>query len=527
MSHDDMIQRAASRLMRQAAENVDAPGRLARLYRARRRERVFVFTGAPVAAMLLIGLPLLLFRGGDSSYIDQATTTALEQTSTTIEQTTTTVEQTSTTIEQTTTTVEQTSTTIEQTAITVGGRSISWQRVEPGPSLGAGDDANAYLLNAVVAGGPGLIAGGHVGPVDDVWDGSAAEDGTAAIWVSEDGTTWDRVPQDELSFSGSGAIIYDIMIGGPGYVAVGATFEGGTGAAVWLSEDGYSWTRVESPSFAESPMYAVAAGGPGIVAIGDSAIWFSSDGLEWQPAAQPYGSLNAVTYSNLGFVAVGHKCGRMYASEVDVGEGVLTACYPHAWISADGLNWERVDLVTNIGEWPGSRASDGWVGSFALAVIDLGDRVLIAGKSADTPPEYVDMHPTFWTSTDGTEWNARILEAKAVGGMSKPDGYISQLVETEHGLIAVGGWLQYGASPESGASPGDWFAGRLRRAAVWVSADGGVTWSEIPPGGVFPIVPVPCGGACLMEGVAVLHGKLVGVGTLGTTAGVWIGEWSG
>jgi len=521
MSYHDMVQRAASRLMRQAAEHVDAPGRLARLHRARRRERVFVSVGAPVAAMLLIGLPLLLFRGGDSSYTDQATTTALEQTSTTIEQTTTTVEQTSTTIEQTTTTVEQTSTTIEQTATVVAVPSMSWQRVEPGPSLGAGDDANAYLLHAVVAGGPGLIAGGHVRPADDIWDGWAAEGGTAAIWTSSDGTTWDRVPQDELSFGGSGAMIDDITVGGPGYVAVG---QGTAGAeihgAVWLSEDGYSWVRVGSQSFEEGTLSGVTAGEPGIVAVGDRVIWFSSNGVEWQRAvsAQPLGFLNDVTYGSLGFVAVGSRCGQLYASEF--GEGFIQSCYPHAWMSADGLNWERVDLITNIGEWPGSRASDGWVDSLAYAVIDLGDRVLIAGDSAAAISSW-DRHPTFWTSTDGMEWNGLILEARAVGGMSELDPYVSRLVETEHGLIAVGGWLEYETSP------GDWSIGRLWRAAVWVSADGGVTWSEIPPDGVFPVVPAVYQGGHWMDDVAILHGKLVGVGTLGTAAGVWIGEWSG
>jgi len=191
-------------------------------------------------------------------------------------------------------------------------------------------------------------------------------------------------------------------------------------------------------------------------------------------------------------------------------------------MSADGLNWERVDLITNIGEWPGSRASDGWVDSHAYAVIDLGDRVLIAGDSAACVSCLsFDRHPTFWTSTDGTEWSARILEAKAVGGMSKPDPYISGLAETEHGLIAVGGWLEYGTSQ------GQWSTSWPSRAAVWVSADGGVTWSEIPPDGVFPLVPARYPGGHWMDDVAVLHGKLVGVGTLGTAAGVWIGEWSG
>src|SRR4029077_12650542 len=61
-------------------------------------------------------------------------------------------------------------------------------------------------------------------------------------------------------------------------------------AAAWTSSDGTNWTPVaEAPSFAEALMTAVAAGGPGFVAVGKNgdgaAAWTSTDGVTWSADA--------------------------------------------------------------------------------------------------------------------------------------------------------------------------------------------------------------------------------------------------
>jgi hypothetical protein len=83
MSYDDTMQQAASRLVKRAVEGVDTPNRLAQLHRARRRERLLLLAGAPVVAILLIGLPILFLRGGEPSFSDQPTTSVAAPTTTT------------------------------------------------------------------------------------------------------------------------------------------------------------------------------------------------------------------------------------------------------------------------------------------------------------------------------------------------------------------------------------------------------------------------------------------------------------
>jgi hypothetical protein len=114
---------------------------------------------------------------------------------------------------------------------------LSWSRVPVDESVFAG-----ATVENVVAGGPGLVAVGHTGTEEDYHEGPPDEDWDAAVWVSPDGTSWSRVPHDESLFGGQGRVaMYDITVGGPGLVAVGG---GDRGAVVWTSDDGLVWVRV-------------------------------------------------------------------------------------------------------------------------------------------------------------------------------------------------------------------------------------------------------------------------------------------
>jgi hypothetical protein len=167
----------------------------------------------------------------------------------------------------------------------VSSDGLSWVRVPIDESVFFG----ATVKN-VVAGGPGLVAVGHTGPEDDYDEGSPDEDRDAAVWVSPDGTSWSRVPHDESLFGGQDRVaMYDITVGGPGLVAVGG---GDRGAVVWTSDDGLVWVRVTDNESIFSPdqrpvdfgvdqvMLSVAAGAHDLVAVGGS-IWSSNDGITW------------------------------------------------------------------------------------------------------------------------------------------------------------------------------------------------------------------------------------------------------
>jgi hypothetical protein len=184
-------------------------------------------------------------------------------------------------------------------------------------------------ITSVTAGRLGLVAVG--------WDGHPhGEESNAVVWTSVDGLTWSRVAHDESIFGEvTGAWMWSVAIGGPGLVAVGEAGRAeNSGAAVWTSVDGLTWSRVphDKAVFGGAMMRSVTAGGPGLVAVGqaddDAVVWTSVDGLTWSrvpPNEAVFGGdagMGSVTVGVPGLVAVGWD-----ASGAAV------------WTSVDGITW--------------------------------------------------------------------------------------------------------------------------------------------------------------------------------------------
>ena len=151
---------------------------------------------------------------------------------------------------------------------------LVWQRVAHDEAVFGGADRQS--MESVTIGGPGLVAVG-------VDSGLYA----SAVWTSTDGLVWQRVPHDGAVF-GDGdnkQWMRSVTVGGPGLVAVGWD-DGRQAAAVWTSVDGITWQRVPHDEtvfggdFLQD-MSSVAAGGPGLVAVGTdedqnaAAVWIS------------------------------------------------------------------------------------------------------------------------------------------------------------------------------------------------------------------------------------------------------------
>ena len=154
---------------------------------------------------------------------------------------------------------------------------IIWSRVPHDEEVfGAG--GNPAMLS-VTTGGPGLVAVGY--------DGYGLGKGSSVpVWTSLDGITWTRVPHVQSGLSRRDYVMFGVTAGGPGLVAVGNYSGGGfangnywsapvSGAAVWTSVDGISWSRVFAR--VEQSMFSVTVGGPGPVAVGigrdGAAVW--------------------------------------------------------------------------------------------------------------------------------------------------------------------------------------------------------------------------------------------------------------
>lgn len=137
-------------------------------------------------------------------------------------------------------------------------------------------DEIAFLhlhLHGVAVGGPGLVA------VGESWTSSGGQ--IAAVWTSPDGVTWTRVAHDEAVF-GEGGNMRAVVAGGPGLVAVGET---AGRAAIWTSPDGLTWTRLDDDAFDRprtEPLADVVEANGHLVAIGrDGSLWTSTDGAYW------------------------------------------------------------------------------------------------------------------------------------------------------------------------------------------------------------------------------------------------------
>lgn len=265
---------------------------------------------------------------------------------------------------------------------------LSWSRVQPDESVFGGDGDQAMW--AVTAGGPGVIAVGL--------DGSGG-DSDAAAWTSPDGVEWSRVAHDEVVFGGTGdQWAVDVVAGVLGVIAVGSDRTAGYGdAAVWRSDDGSSWVRVPNQdevfgAFGDEAMWGVALGGPGVVAVGwawysmeqyRAAVWTSPDGVTWtqvpdgpmlRGSVPKAAFMHAVASSDAGFVAVGNESSLGLESD------------PAVWTSPDGVIWTRFAD-------PGGKLADPGAQGMAAVVIGPDGMVAVGWQGV---PGYVETDARVW-----------------------------------------------------------------------------------------------------------------------------------
>ena len=222
---------------------------------------------------------------------------------------------------------------------------------------------------------------------------------------------------------------------------------------VWTSADGAEWTRLDhQPAFDAAEVRAVAQAEDGtFVAVGytyprrdeqgvyvitDPVAWVSPDGLVWDRIDLPNADVHpegliAVETWNGGFVAVGDTPGGP----------------PHAsvlWLSADGREWTRVELPTGSLEIE-AIASNGEMGLVALG-IDCWTRC----------------QPAIWFSLDGFDWDVAF---RFGGNEGAPAPRPSDLIAT-HEVAVCQPFSPCGA--DLVAVGGD---------QIWMSSTDGIGWS--------------------------------------------------
>jgi hypothetical protein len=140
---------------------------------------------------------------------------------------------------------------------------VTWRATDPDRWERSPTDEvlDGAVMNAVAAGPQGFVAVGN-----------DADSQRAVAWRSDDGMTWTRAPEaSALENYGLRIEMRAVAWTPAGYVAGGHLLFGTQfpAAVVWTSPDGLIWTRAREPaSFSQGKIEGIAAGGPGIVAVG-------------------------------------------------------------------------------------------------------------------------------------------------------------------------------------------------------------------------------------------------------------------
>ena len=298
-------------------------------------------------------------------------------------------------------------------------------------------------VESVVAGGIGFLAVGR---------GCLSAGETPAcegiVWRSADGTAWERVPTSDaldtgayFSTSGPEIGMFDVVTGGPGFVAIGYAARPEMQATIWYSPDTLTWERIPLGDVATTRVNAVGWDGQQFVIVGEdrsdwdgtlegmatatarAAVWTSKDGRTWTrvPHSPIFdvgdfidtmedpstGGMSDVVPGPGGLVVVGSDC---------TSQG---GCRPAAWTTGGSDTWARVAdmevvsgrlrsvaasssgyMAVGVGEAAVMQSSDGqtWRRTTPMPAKDLetvtrlGDRFFATATSG---------FETVWATTEG------------------------------------------------------------------------------------------------------------------------------
>jgi hypothetical protein len=275
----------------------------------------------------------------------------------------------------------------------------------------------------VAAGPHGIVAVGEIR-------------GRQSSWASTDGLhwTWHRGAFSASLESDEVATVRDVVATTDGWLAVGrvdpvCAYDCGRTpirALAWTSSDGITWEHVRrQASLVGGGMISVAAIPGGFVAVGTAgghaAIWLSTDGRTWSRVpddpifAPPPGSGQA-SYVDANGVASGH--GTIVAVGIALLAGSDGAPVVMAWRSDDGRSWTAATV---------EKPEGGQVFSVAATF----DRFLATGPSRSD-----SCLGGIWASTDGTAW--RCEGAAALAGFGPYAAAGSPTVEIAVGLTSAG-----------------------------------------------------------------------------------------
>lgn len=286
---------------------------------------------------------------------------------------------------------------------------------------------------------------------------------------------WDRVGQDVTAPPQSWGELWDVSVVGDRLIVTGSFKDPDfrPDGAIFISEDGVTWSRVgeddEALTVGVALLYGgVVEGGPGLVAFGGGCVnpddedepcymlptlWTSVEGAAWTRVPHDRevfgdaGSIEDAAATQHGIVAVGNILHDPNPQNLFL---------PAVWISPNGSDWS----LAWEGE-PGMEPSDDqiYLPSVYAVTVQPNGRLVAVGTRCDDRESCV---AAVWTSADGRDWQRVPHDPGIFASESRAtDVVMMGVAANETGIVAVGG---------DGAM-----------GAVWFSPDG-LAWSRLVMG---------------------------------------------
>ena len=207
------------------------------------------------------------------------------------------------------------------------------------------------------------------------------------------------------------------------------------GGVMFLSDDGVTWEPASDGAFGGHSPVAVAAGGPGLVAVGteilfdangdqvnDAIVWVSADGRDWERVTDPdltgpgRQEVFTVIATQVGLIASGWGIDDFSARDEDF----------MVWLSTDGRDWERVTM----GLQAAGQQRVGLDPEINRHSIAARDTIVIVGRQQ--LPGAPNLSPAIWVSNDGTTWEP------ATGAPLSEQGELNSISANDNLFVAVG-----------------------------------------------------------------------------------------
>ncbi len=256
---------------------------------------------------------------------------------------------------------------------------------------------------------------------------------TGVVWRSDDGYTWERVPDprhlwgdvdgpaDDSGQQRSVSLWTMAESDGTIVILGSDTTPGSTTAtpAAWSSSDGVTWTAAVLPSDPSGrSVGAVVGTDEGFVALAGRgrstslgippSIWHSTDGVSWQ-RADTTGLPNDAVVTSLATVDMGLRQRIVAVGSV----GALEEA-PAAWFSDDGgITWPTASVPAPPADHPLGAIADVGVGSDGLIGLGLRRTTTASSEWTDGVPTAVNgsMQIVLWQSDDGRTWQEQVVDS--------------------------------------------------------------------------------------------------------------------